>query len=135
MSTAEKVLVTLSNPLRVTDEIHFSHRLGARKIVLSAGIHRQTWIAGYPIFVDLQLDNQSGKTIQKVELQLEKVTTYNALPAPTTNQGAVLGSLRIPDGVQRELVLRKDVSEGLKAILPLYQDFRTCQMELPWGLV
>ena len=104
-------------------------------ITLSAGIHRQIWIAGYPVFLDVQIDNRSGKVIQRLELQLEKATTYNALAAARTNLGRQFESLRVPDEVQREIIVRKDISDGLKAIVPKQQEIRTCQLVLPSDLV
>ena len=134
LALAEKALVSLSDPLLVSDELHFSNRTGVKKVALSAGIHRQTWISGYPIFVDIQIDNQSNKSVKKVELQLERTTTYHSQPAPATIQGAV-ESLRIPDQIHKEVLAKEDVSHGLHGIVPVLLDFRTYQMDLPRGLV
>ena len=131
---AEKALVNLSEPLLVTDEMRVSHRLGAQHIILSAGIHRQTWISGYPIFVDIQINSPKGKTVRNIELQLEKTTTYHSQPAPATRMGLV-ESLRLPDHIQREVIARKEVSTGLRGILPITLDYRTYEMDLPSGLV
>lgn len=126
--------MSLSDPLLVSDEMQTSYRRSAQKVVLSAGIHRQTWISGYPIFVDVQVDSRGSKAVRKIELQLEKTTTFHDHPAPATTNGAV-DLLRVPDHIHKEIILKKDVSDGLRSIVPILQDFKTYQMDIPVGLV
>ncbi|KAI4177038.1 MAG: hypothetical protein LQ343_000518 [Gyalolechia ehrenbergii] len=57
----EKALVNLPNPLVVTDEVQSSHRGSLQTVVLTAGVHRQTWISGYPLFVDVRISNRGVK--------------------------------------------------------------------------
>ena len=129
---AEKALVNLASPLTVADEMHISQRQGLQKIILSAGVHRQTWIGGYPIFVDVHIDNRSARSIKKIELQLEKTTTFHSHSAPCNDQG-MAGMLRLPNLIQKEIIAKKDVSNGLRSILPISQDLATYQMDLPVG--
>ena len=131
---AEKALVNLSSPLLVVDEMILSKRYSKQTVKLTAGLHRQTWISGYLIFVDIHIDNKSSKDVKKVELQLERTTLCHRYPAPSTNAGSA-DVLRLPDHRQTEIVVRKESAHGFQGVPSLSQDFRTCQLELPTGLV
>ena len=131
---AEKALVNLSSPLTVADEMRFSSRQGVRVVALAAGIHRQTWIGGYPIFVDVQVDNRSENTVRKIELQIEKTTTFHDHSAPSDGHGRA-ESLRLPDQILKEVVASKVVSSGLRGIVPISKDLSTYHMDLPTGLL
>ena len=111
-----------------------SKRYGTQTVKLTAGLHRQTWISGYPVFVDMHIDNKSSKDVKKVELQLEKTTLFHNYPAPCTNAGSA-DVLRLPDHRQTEIVVKKDLADEFQGVHSLSQDFRTCQLELPTGLV
>ncbi|KAL9015940.1 MAG: hypothetical protein Q9185_006686 [Variospora sp. 1 TL-2023] len=112
----EKALVNLSNPLVVTDEIQSSHRGSLETVILTAGVHRQTWISGYPLFVDVRIQNRGSKAMRRVELQLERSISVYAYAAPSLDRG--LGdTLRLPD-----------VAGGL-------HDQKTCGLFVPSGLV
>ena len=111
-----------------------SKRYSIQRVRLTAGLHRQTWISGYPIFVDMHVENKSCKDVKRIELQLEKTTLFHKYPAPSTNGGSA-DALRLPDHRQTEMVVRKDLADGFQGVQPLSQDFRTCQLELPTGLV
>ncbi|CAD6585400.1 MAG: hypothetical protein ASARMPRED_002147 [Alectoria sarmentosa] len=130
----EKALVNLSSPLLVVDEMILSKRYSKQTVKLTAGLHRQTWISGYLIFVDIHIDNKSSKDVKKVELQLERTTLCHRYPAPSTNAGSA-DVLRLPDHRQTEIVVRKESAHGFQGVPSLSQDFRTCQLELPTGLV
>ena len=133
-SAAEKALVNLSSPLVAVDEMAMSKRYSTQTVKLTAGLHRQTWISGYPVFVDMHIENKSSRDVKRVELQLEKTTLFHNYPAPSTNAGSA-DVLRVPDHRETEIVVRKELSEGFQGVRSLSQDFRTCQLELPVGLV
>ncbi len=114
--------------------MRFSSRQGVRVVALAAGIHRQTWIGGYPIFVDIQVDNRSESTVRKIELQIEKTTTFHDHSAPCDGQGRA-ESLRLPDHIHKEVVASKVVSSGLRGILPISKNLATYHMDLPTGLL
>lgn len=111
-----------------------SKRCSTQTVKLTAGIHRQTWISGYLIFVDVHIDNKSSKAVKRVELQLEKTTLFHTYPAASTDAGSA-DVLRLPDHRQTEIVVRKDLAGGFQGVPSLSHDFRTCQLELPTGLV
>ncbi|KAI4180975.1 MAG: hypothetical protein L6R41_006899 [Letrouitia leprolyta] len=128
----EKALVNLPNPLVVTDEVQSSHRGSLETVILTAGIHRQTWIGGYPLFVDIRVSNRGSKIVRKVELQLERSTFVYAHAAPSDEEG--LGdTLRLPDKCEKEVIY--------KAICPGWQivgrssNIKTCSLFVPSCLV
>ena len=116
------------------DEIVLSKRHTTQTVKLTAGLHRQTWISGYLIFVDIHIVNRSSKDVKKVELQLEKTTQFHEYTAPSTGAG-LADALRLPDHRQSEIVVRKDLGDGFRGVQSLSEDFRTCQLVLPTGLV
>ncbi|KAL9102827.1 MAG: hypothetical protein Q9163_002076 [Psora crenata] len=126
----EKALLNLSDPLVVSDELPMSKQ----KVCLTAGIHRQTWISGYLLFVDLQIDNPSSHAVRKIELQLEKATVYYVHSAPSLGKNPA-DMLRLPDHIEKEVILKKGILESFHSIRPSPQDFRTTQIEIPTGLV
>jgi len=131
---AEKALVNLKHPLSVSDELNLSKKFSAQTVKLTAGIHRQTWISGYPVFIDVHIENRSNKDVRKLELQLEKTVIFHNYSAPSA--GAKLSdTLRIPDDMQKATITSTQVADGWLGVRALSQDFRTCQMELPTGLV
>jgi len=133
-SVAEKALVNLPNPLLVSDALQFSQRHCGQTVSLAAGLHRQTWISGYPVYLDIHIDNKSSKRVKKVELQLEKITSFYNCSAATTGSTSA-DVLRLPDHLSKDLVVKHELSDGFQGVRPMSQDFRTCQIDLPTGLV
>ncbi|KAL8737115.1 MAG: hypothetical protein Q9181_002009 [Wetmoreana brouardii] len=132
MPLTEKALLNLPNPLVVTDEVQSSHRGSLDTVVLTAGVHRQTWISGYPLFVDVRILNRGSKAVRKVEMQLERSTFIYAHAALSGETG--LGdTLRLPDRCDKETII--------KAICPGWHvpahshDLKTCGLPIPSGLV
>ena len=117
-----------------SDELQFSKRTNNQKVKLTAGLHRQTWISGYPVFIDIHIENRSNKSVKRVDLQLEKTILFYNYSAPST--GAVSADLlRLPDHLTKEIVLDKVLLDGFHGVRPFSEDFRTCSLELPAGLV
>ncbi|KAL8694856.1 MAG: hypothetical protein Q9224_003492, partial [Gallowayella concinna] len=130
--TAEKALLNLPNPLVVTEEVQTSHRNGVETVELIAGIHRQTWISGYPLFVDVRIGNRGSKVVKKVELQLERSTFVYAHAAPSDEQG-LSDTLRLPDRCEKEVLLKVDCPNW--HVQPQSRDLKTCSLSIPSGLV
>ncbi|KAL8691259.1 MAG: hypothetical protein Q9218_003480 [Villophora microphyllina] len=128
----EKALLNLPNPLVVTDEIQSSHRQSLDTVVLTAGIHRQTWISGYPLFVDIRISNRGSRVAKKVELQLERSTFVYAHTAPTDEVG-LRATLRMPDKCEKEVLVRT-LSPGWQ-VPSRSHDLKTCRLQIPPGLV
>ncbi|KAL8915320.1 MAG: hypothetical protein Q9171_000190 [Xanthocarpia ochracea] len=128
----EKALLNLPNPLVVTEEIQPSYRGSLETIELTAGVHRQTWISGYPLFVDVRVWNRGSKLVKKVELQLERMTFIYAHAAPSEEHG--LGdTLRLPDRCEKEVLLK--ISCHTWQVQPQSCALRTCSLPVPPGLV
>ncbi|KAL8664401.1 MAG: hypothetical protein Q9202_003091 [Teloschistes flavicans] len=109
-----------------------SHRKSLETVELTVGIHRQTWISGYPLFVDVRIVNRGKKAVRKVELLLERSTFIYAHTAPVDEEG-LRASLRMPDSRGKDILV--------KAICPGWlisgrsHDLRTCRLQIPSGLV
>ncbi|KAL8849227.1 MAG: hypothetical protein Q9221_005757 [Calogaya cf. arnoldii] len=128
----EKALLNLPNPLVVTEEVQTSHRGSLETVELTAGVHRQTWITGYPLFVDVRIENRGSKVVKKIELQLERLTFVYAHAAPSEEHG--LGdTLRLPDRCEKEVILK--VSCQTWQVQPQSCDLKTCSLSIPPGLV
>jgi len=85
------------------------------------------------IFVDVLIDNSSHKTVNKVDIQLEKATVlYNSAAASTRN--GVADTLRLPDQCDKETLARITMKAPQDAVAPHSETVRTCRLELPVGL-
>jgi hypothetical protein len=69
---AEKALMSLPSPLTASDEWLKPRDTTLEIIRVTAGLHRQVWVSGTSIYVDVHVANNSRKTIKKIELQLER---------------------------------------------------------------
>ena len=116
----------------MTDEIQSSRRPSLETITLTAGLHRQTWISGYPLFVDIKISNQGTKTVKKVELQLERSLFVYANAAPSVELG-LEDTLRLPDQYQK-VVVSKGIAERWQ-VHAQSQELRTCSLPVPTGLI
>jgi hypothetical protein len=70
--TAEKALRSLPSPLTASDEQSFSRTGLLETAKMTAGLHRQVWVSGSSIFVDIHIANGSRKPIKKLDLSLER---------------------------------------------------------------
>jgi hypothetical protein len=69
---AEKALMCLPSPLTASDEWIKSRETSVEIVRVTAGLHRQVWVSGTSIYVDVHIVNNSRKIIKKIELQLER---------------------------------------------------------------
>ncbi|KAI4196030.1 MAG: hypothetical protein LQ350_006814 [Teloschistes chrysophthalmus] len=129
----EKALLNLPNPLVVTDEIQCSHRKSLETVKLTAGIHRQTWISGYPLFIDVRIANGGSKAVKRVELQLERSTFVYTHTAPADEEGLGAALLRMPDKCGKEILVKAMCADW--QISSQSHDLRTCRLQIPSGLV
>ena len=133
VQVAEKALVNLSTPLVASDELHIPRPGVSASINLTAGLHRQTWISGYIVFVDILVTNGSHKKVDKIDILLEKATLLYKSAASA--QRGLTDSLRLPDQCLKEVVTRKIMKAPQDAVLSNSEVIRTCRLELPTGLV
>lgn len=73
---AEKALSSLTSPLTASDEINFSKAGLFETVRITAGLHRQVWVSGTDIFVDVHISNNSRKAVKKLDLSLERDILY-----------------------------------------------------------
>lgn len=132
--TAEKALVSLPSPLTAADE-YIRHRdHGAEVVRVAAGLHRQVWVSGTSIFVDVHIANNSKKTIRKLELALERdILCYKHAAASTLEKSA--GQARIFDSNDRTIVSKNAFKQGgsWNGVPAHSTDVRTYDLELPRG--
>lgn len=125
-------MVSLPTPLVVKDEIQLSHQGNYETIVLTVGLHRQTWISGYLLFFDVRISNRGTKRVKEVQSQLERSTFVFSHAAPTTDPG-LADSLRLPE--RRE---KKAISTSTHCnwqVAGNSEEQRTCVLGIPPGLV
>ncbi|XPS81203.1 hypothetical protein M3J09_013143 [Ascochyta lentis] len=68
----EKALMSLPSPLTASDEWVKPRDTVLEVVRVTAGLHRQVWVSGTSIYVDVHIANNSRKAIKKIELQLER---------------------------------------------------------------
>jgi phenolic acid decarboxylase len=64
--------MSLPSPLTASDEWIKTRDVTVEIVRVTAGLHRQVWVSGTSIYVDVHITNNSRKTIKKIELQLER---------------------------------------------------------------
>jgi len=131
----EKALMSLPSPLMASDEYIRHREHGLETIKVTAGLHRQVWVSGTSIFVDVHIVNKSKKTVKRLELQLERdVLCYKHVAASTLEKSA--SQARIFDNNERTILSKsvlKSGSNGWNGIPADTSDIRTCDLELPRG--
>ncbi|RMD44852.1 hypothetical protein DV735_g333, partial [Chaetothyriales sp. CBS 134920] len=128
----EKALASLPSPLLAADTLVISHTPDIQSVKLTAGLHRQTWVNGGKIFVDVHVINQSAKMLKKLEIQLEKTTLwYTHAAAGTVEKSA--NHLRLPKRTDFKIVgstcIKK--SKDWRGIPPYSSEVRTCELDVP----
>ncbi|KAL9114888.1 MAG: hypothetical protein Q9227_001131 [Pyrenula ochraceoflavens] len=111
----EKALASLPHPLLAADSASLPLTMLGPKIIgsmhhpiikLTAGLHRQIWVSGTQIFVDLHVVNgHPSKYLTKIDLSLEKSTMLYLHAAAGTAQKSA-SHLRLPSRTDSEIVAR-----------------------------
>ncbi|OAL27427.1 hypothetical protein AYO22_03702 [Fonsecaea multimorphosa] len=132
----EKALASLASPLLAADTLYLAREPDIQTVKLTAGLHRQTWVNGSLIFIDVHIANNTAKSVKKIEVQLEKTTLwYTHAPAGTAEKSA--NYLRLPKRTDAEVVsgttLKK--SSTWKGVPSHSSDVRTVELEAPRGHV
>ena len=131
----EKALTSLSSPLTATDELPMTRLGRSESVKLTAGLHRQVWVSGGSIFVDVHIANKSHKPVKRLELSLERnILCYKHAPASTREKSA--SQARIFESNEQTLIQRvslKPGSQGWQGVEPKSSETRTCELELPRG--
>ncbi|KAK4635945.1 hypothetical protein CLAFUW4_00339 [Fulvia fulva] len=131
----ERALMSLPSPLTASDEVNIPRSAGAESVKLTAGLHRQVWVSGSSIFVDVHIANKHRKPIKRLELTLERdILSYrHAAPAA---YGRLASQDRIFDDKERTVLARstfKAGTVGWHGVEAHTSDTRTCELELPRG--
>lgn len=127
--------MSLPSPLTASDE-YLRHRdHGIESIKVTAGLHRQVWVSGTSIFVDVSVINKSKKTVKRIELQLERdILCYKHVAASTLEKSA--SQARIFDSNDRAILNKSTMKQGTcgwSGVAAYSTDTRTCDLELPRG--
>jgi hypothetical protein len=131
----EKALTSLPSPLTATDELTIRHFGRCESVILTAGLHRQVWVSGSSIFVDVHLANKSHKPVRKLELSLERdILCYKHAPAATREKSA--SQARIFENNEQAMITRTSLKAGLQGwngVEAHESETRTCELPLPRG--
>lgn len=131
----EKALTSLPSPLTAYDELVIPRSTGQELIRVTAGLHRQVWVSGGSIFVDVHVSNKSRRPVKRLELTLERdVLCYKHAAAATLQKSAM--QARIFESNEQAILARssfKPGSTGWNGVDPHTSDIRTCELELPRG--
>jgi len=130
----QKALASLHAPLVATETTSSTgvSQSQSQYVKLTAGLHRQIWINGSSIFVDIHIINRSSRMLGKVEIQLQKtILWYTHAAAGTGEKNA--NHLRIPQRQESKIVAVNVVKKGKdwKGIPPETSDIQTCQIHVP----
>ncbi|KAH0018307.1 hypothetical protein KCU72_g13500, partial [Aureobasidium melanogenum] len=135
MTVAEKALRSLPSPLTASDEQSFSKSGTIETAKMTAGLHRQVWVSGSSIFVDIHIANGSRKTIKKLDLSLERdILCYRHAAAATLEQSA--SQARIFESNERSILSKQSMKQGANGWtgVEAYGSItRTCDLEIPRG--
>lgn len=132
----EKALASLPSPLLAADSLCLAHFGEGQHIRLTAGLHRQVWVNGGRIFVDIHVANNSSKIIKKIEVQLEKTLLwYTHAAAGTVEKSA--SHLRLPRKSDSEVIKTTAIkkSKEWSGVPPFSSEVRTCEIPVPYGHV
>ena len=131
----EKALTSLANPLTATDEMVLPRTNGFERIKLTAGLHRQVWVSGSTLFVDVHVLNKTHKHVKRLDLSLERdILCYKHAAAATRERSA--NQARVFESNHQSVIATDTLrvgSNGWNGIEPHASETRTCVLELPRG--
>ncbi|ORY14919.1 hypothetical protein BCR34DRAFT_478641 [Clohesyomyces aquaticus] len=131
----EKALMSLPSPLTASDEWLKPRETSVEVVRVTAGLHRQVWVSGTSIYVDVHVANNSRKTVKKIELQLERdILCYRHAAASTMEKSA--SQARIFDSNERSILSKSSIKQGNAGWngVPAHNThMRTCDLEVPRG--
>ncbi|KAL5388802.1 hypothetical protein DPSP01_002907 [Paraphaeosphaeria sporulosa] len=131
----EKALMSLPSPLTASDEWMKPRDTALEIVRLTAGLHRQVWVSGTSIYVDVHVANNSRKTIKKIELHLERdILCYKHAAASTMEKSA--SQARIFDSNEKSILskaITKQGAAGWHGVPAHTSHVRTCDIEVPRG--
>lgn len=132
----EKALASLPSPLLAADTLYLAREPDIQTVKLTAGLHRQTWVNGAKIFVDVHIANNTPKTVKKIEIQLEKTTLWYTHAAPGTFEKSA-NHLRLPKRTDSGIISGTTVKkcDTWQGVPSHSSEVRTIELEAPRGHV
>ncbi|PIB01178.1 hypothetical protein CB0940_01672 [Cercospora beticola] len=131
----EKALTSLPSPLTASDELSLSRSAASETLKVTAGLHRQVWVSGSSIFVDLHIVNKCCRPVRKLELTLERdILFYKHAAAMTLEKSA--GQARIFESNEQAILTKtqlKSGTAGWHGVESHSSETRTCELEVPRG--
>ena len=131
----EKALTSLPSPLTATDELLLRHFGRCETLKLTAGLHRQVWVSGSSIFVDVHIANKTHKLVKRLDLSLERdILRYKHAPAGTKEKST--SQARIFESNEQAIIARSSLKQGLQGwngVESHSSETRTCELQLPRG--
>lgn len=131
----EKALTSLPSPLTATDEITLPRFGRCDTLRVTAGLHRQVWVSGGSVFVDVHIINKTHKPVKRLDLTLERdILCYKHAPAKTREKSA--SHARIFESNEQCIITRSSFKTGQQCwngIPPNESETRTYELELPRG--
>lgn len=132
----EKALASLPDPLLAADTVSITNNGQVGTCKLTAGLHRQTWVTGAAVFVDIHIANNTSKSVKKIEVQIEKSTLwYSHAAAGTIEKSA--SHLRLPKKTDKEYIASSITKKSREwdGVPPHASEVRTCNIDVPRGHV
>jgi hypothetical protein len=132
----EKALGSLPDPLLASDSVSLTNNGQVDTCKLTAGLHRQTWVDGAAVFVDIHVANSTSKSVKKIEIQIEKSTLwYSHAAAGTAEKSA--SHLRLPKKTEKETIASSITKKSREwdGVAPHASEVRTCSIDVPRGHV
>ncbi|KAK5685111.1 hypothetical protein LTS10_003187 [Elasticomyces elasticus] len=131
----EKALTSLASPLTATDEIVLPKTGGFERLKLTAGLHRQVWVSGSTIFVDVHILNKTHKHLKKLDLNLERdILCYKHAAVETRERKT--SQPRVFESNHQSTITTASIragSEGWNGVEPHASETKTCILEVPRG--
>jgi hypothetical protein len=129
--------MSLPSPLIASDEWVKPRDNSIELVRVTAGLHRQVWVSGTSIYVDVHIVNNSRKVIKKIELQLERdILCYKhvccAMYSRTDLKMLMSVLCRLPHLLLRNLQVKR---ESLTATKDPYSANQSSKTEHPVGMV
>lgn len=131
----EKALTSLPSPLTASDELCLPRTNGRERVRITAGLHRQVWVSGSSIFVDIHVSNKSRKIVRRLDLELERNILLYKHAAATTGE-VHADQARIFEDNHRSLVTISTLRSGSPSwsgVEAHASETRTYHLELPRG--
>ncbi|EMD01136.1 hypothetical protein BAUCODRAFT_62253 [Baudoinia panamericana UAMH 10762] len=131
----EKTLASLPSPLMTADTLTWQRAGRCETVKATAGLHRQVWVSGSSIFVDVFVANRSTKHIRRIDLNLERdVLCYKHAAAATREKSALRA--RVSDKPHQTMIATTSLqasTSGWHGLDPHSMETRTYNLDIPRG--